>query len=86
VNLETKLLVSLKIYILSVSRIRIFSKPHLILFHSKSLSFSQNYNLNLCPHDQAGKVCSPLMKASNTGETDISVVGNIFDLHLFLMV
>jgi hypothetical protein len=31
-----------------------------------------------------GKACSQLMKANNTGETNIKVVGNIFDLHLFL--
>jgi hypothetical protein len=42
VNLETRLLVGLKIHILGFSRVRIFSKPDLILFHSKSLSFNQN--------------------------------------------
>jgi hypothetical protein len=32
-----------------------------------------------------GKACSQLMKANNTGETNIKVVENIFfDLHLFL--
>jgi hypothetical protein len=33
-----------------------------------------------------GKVCSQLMKANNTDETDIEVVGKYFDLHLFLML
>jgi hypothetical protein len=35
---------------------------------------------------KSGKACSQLMKANNTGETNIKVVGNIFDLHLFLML
>jgi hypothetical protein len=32
-----------------------------------------------------GKACSQIMNANNTGEANIDVVENIFDLHLFLM-
>jgi hypothetical protein len=33
-----------------------------------------------------GKVFPQLMKGNDTVETNIKVVGNIFDLHLFLML